>query len=164
MRQEVAATKAGGGAIALPASAQQTAPPIENPKIDIQNGLVQVTSPKAYSVLILNVGVNRLSGLAANFEWVANDIKGWEFTQVKWRSGDAIQTVTFLESCEIYLTFLGSFKTSSNTVKKLPVGFKAKGAFLEANRQWYRVTGKKGDSFQCDGEECLIVAKSFKKN
>lgn len=133
-------------------------------KIDIQKGLVQVTSPKAYSVLILNVGVNRLSGLVANFEWVSNDIIGWEFTQVTWRSGDAIQTVTFLESCEIYLTLLGSFKTSSNTVEKLPVGFKAKGAWLEENRQWYRVTGKKGDSFQCDGEECLIVAKSFKAN
>ena len=33
VRQEVAAAKAGGGAIALPASAQQTAPLIENPKI-----------------------------------------------------------------------------------------------------------------------------------
>lgn len=136
--------------------------------INVPNNLsketVQVASPGDYSVHVLNVGIDRLSGLDSKFDWVSNDVTGWDFIRVKWRSSDRINTVTFLKSCEIYLTNLGSFKTDSITVKKLPVGVKAKGPWLGDDKQWYRVTGKEGDSIQCEGGECLIVAKSFKRN
>jgi hypothetical protein len=124
---------------------------------------VAVASPGEYSVNVLDVGVNRLNGYNVPFDWVSNEIKDWEFTRVKWKSKD-LKTVTFLKNGEIYVTKLESFETSSNTVKKISVAGKAKGPWLGDDDKWYRVTGEKGDTFQCGGYECLIVAKSFKKN
>ncbi len=133
--------------------------------LDIQNGHIQVTSPSEYSVHTLNVGVSRLTGLKwdSKFNWVAEDVNGWEFMRVKHQSNDTM-TVTFQETGEIYITRLVLFKTSSIAVKKTAVSVKAKGPWQDADKQWYRVTGNKGDSFECDGPECFIVAKSFKKN
>ena len=133
-------------------------------KIDASNTSIQVTSPSDYSVHSLNVGVSRISGLkwSTKFNWVSKDVEGWKFLRVKHRTND-LKTVTFLEDGEVYLTRLDSFKASSISVKKTSVAVKATGPWLEDDKQWYRVTGKVGDSFQCGGSECLIAAKSFKK-
>ncbi|MDB4055642.1 hypothetical protein N9496_06595 [Akkermansiaceae bacterium] len=139
---------------------KQTSAP---PKKNYSQKSIQVTSPSGYSVQVLKVGVSRISDLKWNtkFDWVSKDVEWWQFLRVKWKTDD-IKTITFLDDSEVYIARLRSFKTSSATVKKTMAGAKATGPWMGKDANWYRVSGKAGDSFQCDGRECLIVAKSFK--
>lgn len=121
---------------------------------------ISITTKNHVMVADVSNDAQRLIGYGGAPIKIVNDtIDGWKFLKTGWQQAQKLE-VSFTKDSTIYIANIGEFKTPNPALRKTRTKAVITGPWFDS-AQWFKIQGRDGHKFTCEGYECMIVAKEI---